>query len=222
MTEAQALEIAKKAYGDDAMVWTTTHDKNGVAYKQPRYRIGYPAYPGETRFTEVHPDGVRRFKGVGGSWAGAVASLKACTPREAPKPKAEPTPTPSLEVEAEAVYSTKNFATPRSQVDAPKTNPPNLMEAMQAEPEMAAVSEAPSQQMRTRQAGMTQREEEKSVGKPNLGTYERLKCTPIMLYPDSQIDREEIQAAAKADRRSVSNYILTIVLKHIRGGNDPW
>jgi hypothetical protein len=249
MTEAQALEIAKAKYGPDAMVWTTTHDKNGVAYKSPRYRIGYPAYPGERRFTEVHPEGVRRFKGVGGSWAEAVDSLKACTPREAPK-LAEPKPTPTRKAattnnaefqaavaaavaeqkdeargpspEVEAVYSAKRYSIPHIQVEAPKPEPPTLVEVEQSEPEIFIASDVSSQQARTRRAGMTEPQQEKPFEKPKSRTYERLKCTPIMLYPDSQDDREEIQAAAKADNRSVSNYILTLVLKHLRGGNDAW
>jgi hypothetical protein len=149
----------------------------------------------------------------------AVASLKACTPREAPK-IAEPKPTPTREVEV--VYSAKNFASPHIQVETPKPEPPMRLEVKQAEQEIVPALGGPSQETRTRRNGMTEPEEEKQAEKPKLRTYERLKCTPIMLYPDSQDEREEIQAAAKADKRSVSNYILTVVLKHLRGGNDPW
>jgi hypothetical protein len=203
MTEAQALEIAKKMYGDDAMVWVTTHANNGTPYKHPRYRIGYPAYPGETRFTEVHPDGVRRFKGVGGSWAGAVDSLRSCTPREAPKvTEAKPTPTPKA-----ATTNNAEFQAAVAVAAAPA--------------EQKAEAPAPSQQTRTRRVGMTEPQEEKPAEKLKSRTYERLKCTPIMVYPDSQDERDEIKAAADADNRSVSNYILTLVLRHLRGANDP-
>jgi hypothetical protein len=104
------------------------------------------------------------------------------------------------------------------QVEAPRPEPPKRVEVKQAEPEIFIAPDAP----RTRRPGMTEPQQEKPFEKPKSRTYERLKCTPIMLYPDSQDDREEIQAAARADNRSVSNYILTLVLKHLRGGNDAW
>ena len=88
--------------------------------------------------------------------------------------------------------------------------------------EQKAEAPAPSQQTRTRRVGMTEPQEEKPAEKLKSRTYERLKCTPIMVYPDSQDERDEIKAAADADNRSVSNYILTLVLKHLRGGNDAW
>jgi hypothetical protein len=108
------------------------------------------------------------------------------------------------------VYSAKNFATPRIQVKAPEPEPPKPVEVKLAEPEIVVAPDATSQQTRTMRAGMTEPQEEKPAKKPTSRTYEKLKCTPIMLYPDSQEDRDEIQAAAKADSRSVSNYILTL------------
>jgi len=70
---------------------------------------------------------------------------------------------------------------------------------------------------------MSENETKKSqkAARPGYRTYNNLKCTPIMLYPRSQEERNEIAAAAEADNRSLSNYILTTVLEHLRC-RDRW
>jgi uncharacterized protein (DUF1778 family) len=51
--------------------------------------------------------------------------------------------------------------------------------------------------------------------KPRVArSYDSLKATPIMLYPTPE-QRERIVAAAEADERSVSNFILNVVGKHL-------
>ena len=57
---------------------------------------------------------------------------------------------------------------------------------------------------------------QEATEKEKLPRGGKLKTGPIMVYPSTPEEREAIVAAATADRRSMSSFIMDVVLSHIR------